>query len=74
MKLLIVIWKNFVRLRIFKNLIKQPTCFKNLENLTFIDHILTNHPKGFLSSSVFEVGLSDFHKLILMILKVFHLI
>ena len=55
-----------------KNLIKQPTCFKNLKNPTCIDHILTNHPKSFHSPSVFETGLSDFHKLTLTILKVFH--
>ena len=30
-----------------KNLIKQPTCFKSPDNLTLIDHILTNHPKSF---------------------------
>ena len=50
-----------------KNLIKQPTCFKNLENPTPIDHILTNHPKDFYSSSVFETGLPDVHKLTLML-------
>ena len=55
-----------------KNLIKQPTCFKNLENPTRIDHILTNHPKRFHSPSVFEAGLSDFRKLTLTVLKVFH--
>ena len=55
-----------------KNLIKQPTCFKNLENPTCIDHILTNHPKSFHLSSVFETGLADFHKLTLTVLKVFH--
>ena len=54
-----------------KNLIKQPTCFKNLENPTCINHILTNHPKSFHLSSVFETGLSDFHKLTLTVLKVF---
>ena len=54
-----------------KNLIKQPTCFNNLENPTCIDHILTSHPKSFHSSSVFEIGLSDFHKLTLTVLKVF---
>ena len=53
-------------------LFRFPTCFKNLENPTCIDHILTNHPKSFRSSSVFETGLSDFHKLILTVLKVFH--
>ena len=55
-----------------KNLIKQPTSFKNLENLTRIDQILTNHPKSFRSPSVFETGLSDFHKLTLTVLKSFH--
>ena len=30
------------------------------------------HPKGFHSASVFETSLSDFHKLILTSLKVFH--
>ena len=55
-----------------KNLIKNPTCFKNLENPTRMDHILTNHPKSLHVSSVFEIGLSDFHKLTLTVLKVFH--
>ena len=53
-------------------LIKQPTCFKNPNNPTFNDHILTNHPIRFHSSSVYETGLSDFHKLTLMVLKTFH--
>ena len=55
-----------------KNLIKLPTCFKNLENPTRIDHILTNHRKSFHSLSIFETGLSDFHQLTLTVLKVFH--
>ena len=55
-----------------KNLIKQPTCLKNIEDPTCIDHILTNHPKTFHSSSVFETGLSYFHILTLTVLKVFH--
>ena len=45
-----------------KNLIKQPTCFKNLDNPTLIDRILTNHPKSFHSSSVYETPLPDLHK------------
>ena len=54
-----------------KDLIKQPTCFKNLENAICIDHFLTNHTKSFHSSSVFETGLSNFHKLKLMGFKNF---
>ena len=45
-----------------KTLIKQKTCFKNPENPTCIDLILTNSPRSFQNSSVFETGLSDFHK------------
>ena len=55
-----------------KNLIKEPTCFKNIDNPTLIDHILTDHPKSFHSSSAYETGLSDFHKLTLTVLKTFH--
>ena len=55
-----------------KNLIKEPTCFKNIDNPTLIDYILTNHPKSFHSSSVYETGFSDFHKLTLTVLKTFY--
>ena len=44
-----------------RNLIRQPTCFKNPDNPTLFDHILTNHPKCFYSSSVYKTGLSDFN-------------
>ena len=40
-----------------KNLIKEPICFKNIDNPTLIDHILTKHPKSFHSSSVYETGI-----------------
>ena len=56
----------------FKNLIKDPTCFKNPEKPTIIDYILTNHPRFFQHSGVCETGLSDFHKLTLTALKVYH--
>ena len=55
-----------------KNLVKQPTYFRNLEKPRRIDHILTNHTKRFYSSSVYEKVFSDFNKLTLTVLKVFH--
>ena len=64
-----LIWKSFVQCR---SLIKDPTCFKNPEKPTTIDHILTNHLKCFQYSGVYETGLSDFHRLTLTVLKVFH--
>ena len=54
-----------------KNLIKQPTCFKYPDNATLIDHILTNHPKSVHSSSVYQIDLSDFHKLTLTVFTFF---
>ena len=52
-----------------KNLIKEPTCFKSLENRICIDLILTNWPKYFQNSNIFETGLFDFHKSTFIILK-----
>ena len=48
-----------------KNLIKQPTCYKNPSNPTCIDLILTNVPRSFRSTCVIETGLSDFHMMTL---------
>ena len=60
---------NFCSLYNLKCLIKEPTCFKNAENPSCIDLILTNRPRCFQNSSVIETGLSDFHKLTITVLK-----
>ena len=52
-----------------KGLVKQKTCFKSPDNPPCIDLILTNSPRSFQDSSVFETGLSDFHKLTTTVLK-----
>ena len=52
-----------------KNLIKVPTCFKNPDNPSCIDLILTNHPHCFQNSTTIETGLSDFHKLTVTVMK-----
>ena len=51
-----------------KNLVKEPTCFKNVENPSCIDLILTNKPLHFQSTKVIESGLSDCHKFTITIL------
>ena len=51
------------------NLVKQPTCFKSVHNPSCIDLILTNRPKMFMHTTVYETGLSDFHKMTLTVLK-----
>ena len=50
------------------SLITEPTCFKEKDPTT-IDHFLTNKRNSFISSSLYETGLSDHHKLILTFLK-----
>ena len=54
-----------------KSLIKEPTCFKSVDNPSCIDLILTNHPKCFQKSGVYKTGISDFHKLTFTVLKTY---
>ena len=61
--------RNFCNSYSLHNLIKQPTCFKNLENPSCIDLILTNKPRSFQSTCVIETGLSDFHRMTVSVLK-----
>ena len=53
-----------------KNLIKQPTCFKNSEKPTIIDLISTNKLKCFQYSCTYEIGISVFDKMIITVMKV----
>ena len=55
--------KEFCSLNRLKNLINEPTCYKNYEKPISIDLILTNQPTLFQCNTVFETGLSDFHLL-----------
>ena len=59
----------FCDLYTLKSLINEPTCFKNSNNPTCIDLILTNREKHFQNSTTIESGLSDFHKMIVTVLK-----
>ena len=51
------------------NLIKEPTCFNNPENPKYIDLILANMPLSFKNTHVIETRLSDFHKMIVAVMK-----
>ena len=59
-----------VNLRLFcnqyklKSLNKDPTWYKNIDNSSCIDLLLTNSAKSFESTCTIETGLSDFHKLV----------
>ena len=51
------------------SLIKEPICYKNPDNPSCIDLILTSKPLRFQNSCVAETGLSDFHRMILTVTK-----
>ena len=53
----------------FKSLIKDATCYKNPENPSCIDLILTNNPNSFRNSEAIDIGLSDFHKMTVTVMK-----
>ena len=55
-----------------KALNKEPSCFKNYMSPSCMDLYLINCPKSFGSTLTIETGLSDFHKLIVTVLKVKH--
>ena len=53
----------------FKNLIKDATYYKNPENPSCIDLILTNSPNIFQNLRVIETDLSDSHKMTAIVMK-----
>ena len=61
--------KDFGEMYSLKNLITEPTCYKNPNNPSSIDVILTNRVNSFYNSTVIETGLSDHHKMTLTVLK-----
>ena len=62
--------KVFSNQHLLKALKEKPTCFKNFNNPSCIDIFLTNNSKSFEKFLTLETGMSDFHKLIITILKV----
>ena len=52
-----------------KNLVKDKTCFKSINNPSCIDLFITNKPNSFQNTIVISTGLSDFHKMKITVLK-----
>ena len=52
-----------------KNLVKEETCFKNIENPSCIDLFLTNSWQSFLNTTTVSTGFSDFHKMVITVLN-----
>ena len=62
---------DFCLLYDLNNLITEPTCYKNPLNPTSIDVILTNRENSFKDSLAVETGLSDHHKMMVTVLKLY---
>ena len=52
-----------------KNMVKEKTCFKNMSNSSCVDLLISNKEKCFKSATIIDTGLSDFHKMVLVVLK-----
>ena len=59
----------FINMYGLKNLGNEPTCYKNVNNPSCIDLILTNRSKSFQNTTAIGTGLSDFHKMTNTIMK-----
>ena len=55
--------KDFCEMYDLENLISGPTCFKNANNPSSIDVMVTNRKTSFQNSMTIETGLSDHHKI-----------
>ena len=62
--------KIFCRNYNLTSMINKPTCYKNPDKPTCIDLILTDCPGSFQNSSVIETDLSDFHKMVVTVMKI----
>ena len=56
-----------------ENINKEPTYYKNAENPSCIDFILSNRRKSFVKMNTVFKGLSDFHKWIVSVFNVYNI-
>ena len=61
--------ESFLYMHKLCNIIKETTCFKNIQNQSCIDLLLTNNVYAFQQTIAICPGLSDCHKLVLTVLK-----
>ena len=60
------VFRQFLEL---KNIVHECTCFKSLNNPSCIDLFLTNSYSSFHNTNVISTGLSDFHKMVVTVMK-----
>ena len=59
----------FCKVYKLKNLVKGATCYKIPEEPSCIDLILTNRPRSFHGCHIIETGLSDFHEMTVIVMR-----
>ena len=59
--------ESFLYMHEFCNLVKEKTYFKNMQNPSYIDLLLNNNVYAFQQTIAICTGLSDYHKLVLMV-------
>ena len=52
-----------------KNIVKEPTCYKSLSNPSCIDLVITNSSSSFQNTKTISIGLSNFCKMAITVLK-----
>ena len=65
--------KDFCNIYSLTSLVNKPNYYENPLNPSCIDSILTNSPKHFQNFNLFETGLSDFHKMVVAVMKTSYL-
>ena len=66
-------WLNdFCDIYNLKNLVKEPTCYKNPDNPSCIDLFRTNKQRTFQCTTAIETIIFNFHKLVVTVLKTFY--
>ena len=63
------ILSEFLNMHSAKNIVKEGRCFKSIENSSCIDMFLTNKPNLFFNTSTINTGLSDYHKMVVTVLR-----
>ena len=63
------VFRQFLELYGLKNIVHECTCFKSLNNPSCIDLFLTNSYRSFHNTNVISTGLSDFHKMVVTVMK-----
>ena len=59
----------FCNVNILKTRNRDPTCFKNPSNPSCINLFLTNLQQSFQQTHTSETGISDFHKMVVTVMK-----